>query len=318
MRRRKRATAPTTDRPASALVVVVAFAATVPLAAAGATGFADAAAPSVFARVDANDAGEPRALQTAIVSYSPADGAGDLRVDLIAAVHVGDRGYYAELNARFRDYDAVLYEMVAPSEAAVPKAGAGHPGVISGFQQRLRTALGLDFQLDEIDYTAANLVHADLSPAELRASMTERNESLYVYFWRAFYASVQQARRDPLGMRDLGLLTSLLFVRDEGALKTAVARELTRVDDMGSLLDGTDGSAIIAGRNRRAIDVLVEQTAAGASRVAIFYGVAHMPDFEQRLAAEFGLRPVATRWVDAWRLSNDEPASLRQGASKAP
>jgi hypothetical protein len=263
-----------------------------------------------FARIAKDEEGQPRALQMAIVSYVPRASDAAFRVELISAVHIGDRGYYAELNARFRDYDAGLYELVAPEGAQVPRDGAGRKGVISSTQVAMQSALGLAFQLDEIDYDRPNLVHADLSPTELRQSMTDRGESLYVYFWRIFYASMEEYARDPLGLRDWRLLSSMLS-SDNAGLKTAIAYEMTNVDQVRDVLDGDNGSAIIASRNQRAIEELELQVASGRKRIGIFYGVAHMPDFEERLTGELGLRPEKTVWLDAWRLSTAEtPAGV--------
>lgn len=263
-----------------------------------------------FARIDLDDDGNPRALQVAIVSYSPSGGDGPL-VDLIGAVHVGDTGYYAELNARFRAYDALLYEMVAPPGASVPRPGAERNGFIPNAQLAMRSALDLDYQLDRIDYSAPNFVHADLSPVELGERMRARNESLYVYFWRAFYASVREAARDPLGLTQLSLLSSLFADEDGHSLKTAMAYELVEVDRFNAVIDGPDGSAVIAERNQRAIDVLKAELASGVDKAGIFYGVAHMPDLDRRLAEQLGMAPVRVRWVDAWRLSDQPPEPLR-------
>jgi hypothetical protein len=48
-------------------------------------------------------------LQTAIVHYRNRSGT---IVDLVGAVHVGGKGYYAALVERFKRYDAVLFELV--------------------------------------------------------------------------------------------------------------------------------------------------------------------------------------------------------------
>ena len=40
-------------------------------------------------------------------------------------------------------------------------------------QQGLTRMLGLEFQLDRIDYTAPNFVHADMSPKEFEAAMAK-------------------------------------------------------------------------------------------------------------------------------------------------
>jgi len=67
-----------------------------------------------FARISTDEHERPMALQMSIVTYVPNDGDSVFSVDLVAAIHIGDPSYYAELNTRFRDYDAVLYELVAP------------------------------------------------------------------------------------------------------------------------------------------------------------------------------------------------------------
>ena len=51
-------------------------------------------------------------FQTAIIHLHK----DDLAVDLVGAVHVGDKAYYQELNKLFKNYDAVLFELVAESD----------------------------------------------------------------------------------------------------------------------------------------------------------------------------------------------------------
>ena len=52
-------------------------------------------------------------LQTSIVSFSNSLGT---KLDLVSAVHLGDKEYYEKLNAEFRSKDIVLYELVAEVE----------------------------------------------------------------------------------------------------------------------------------------------------------------------------------------------------------
>src|SRR5215471_9734721 len=73
-----------------------------------------------FIRLTRNARNQPAALETAIVHYVPADGKGGVSVDLIGAVHVGDRSYYEKLNKQFKTYDVVLYELVAPQGTRIP------------------------------------------------------------------------------------------------------------------------------------------------------------------------------------------------------
>lgn len=271
---------------------------------------ADTPDPGDFARLARDASGAPRAFQTAIVTYAPAGEAPAYTVDLIGAVHVGDRAYYADLNERFTGYDALLFEMVVPDEKPArddKDGGAGGLGVISLLQNGMKEMLGLTYQLDEIDYGAPNFVHADLSARGLRDSMEAREESLYVYFWRVVYASFDEYARDPLGTRDLQIMAALLTSGRDERLKVVIAEELLTSMESGDIFAGADGSAIIAARNEHAIGVLRQQIDAGTRRIGIFYGVAHLPDFDERLREELGLVRTRTEWVDAWRFGAVDP-----------
>ena len=168
----------------------------------------------------------------------------------------------------------------------------------------MKNMLQLSFQLDEIDYGASNFVHADLTPTELAQSMDERGESLYVYFWRLFYASIDQYAKDPLGLNDMRMLSAMLSADSDNAFKIILAYEMTNLDTLQEILGEDADSAVIGARNQRAIDVLKSQLDGGAKRVAIFFGVAHMPDMEQRMINQLDLLYLDTTWIDAWRLDS--------------
>ena len=257
-----------------------------------------------FARIDLDADERPRALQMSVVSYAPIDDR-LLSVDLIGAIHIGDASYYAELNRRFRGYDVLLYELVAPQGAAVSDSQGKRKGVLSTTQTGMTKLLDLTFQLDEVNYDQANFVHADLSPSELRASMDERGESLYVYFWRLFFAAMDEYAKDPLGLRDIELMSAMLNPGKDDSFKTMIAYEMINIEQVQDILGEDSGSAVIGARNQRAIDVLKREIDAGARHIGIFYGVAHMPDLEERLADQLNLSYEKTDWVDAWKLGSD-------------
>lgn len=266
------------------------------------TGFVTVAAAGEFTRIAPDSHGNAAALQLAIATYGPASGDDDLAVDLIGAIHVGDRSYYKDLNDRFNTYDVVLYELIIRDETETTPNESHRMNMLSASQIFLKNLLGLAFQLDEIDYSAANFVHADMTASMLADSMEERGESLYVYAWRMFLLSLDEYARDPLGLKDLRLLGRMATHRQGNGLKTAIAYEMADERNMRDFLGGGQGSALIAARNARAMQILREQIDAGARRIGIFYGVAHMPDFETRLIDELSLARQHTEWVDAWRL----------------
>lgn len=258
-------------------------------------------ARSQFTRIVTDENGAPASLQLAVVTYAPADSRRDVRVDLVGAVHVGEDTYYAQLNELFQGYDALLYELIAPSGTVITP-DMRPTGMVSGLQRGMTAMLDLSFQLEEIDYTQPNFVHADLSPEEMSQSMAERNESLYVYFWRVVYATLREYSRDPLGMRNMNALTgSMVSSRQSHPLKILMANEFADLDRLQDMLGKDSDSAVIGARNERAIEVLEREIGEGARRLGIFYGVAHMRDLENRLL-DIGFSPVETRWVDAWAL----------------
>ena len=257
---------------------------------------------TVFVRVAEDEQDQPLALQLAIASYVPRNGNSRIQIDLVGAIHIGDKEYYQDLNERFESYDAMLYELIAPKDTVISDRTPENQSAISSAQVAMKNMLALSFQLDEVNYGADNFVHADLSPTELSDSMDERGESLYIYFWRLFYASFDQYAKDPLGLQNITLFSAMLSTDSDNAFKTMLAYEMTDLEKTSEILGDDSQSAVIGARNQRAIDVLKTRLESGDKRIAIFYGVAHMPDMEERLLEQLDLVYLDTTWVDAWRL----------------
>ncbi len=226
--------------------------------------------------------------------------AGDLRVDLVAAVHIADKGYYQELNKRFAGYDAVLYELVAPEGTRIPKGGRkdkSSGNMLSAVQVGMKDLLKLEFQLDQVDYTRKNLVHADLSPEQFVKSMRKEGFTDIFTRWLA-YALAKQAQGGDGG--EMQLLMAMFDKNRSLALKRAMADQFEEMEGMTAALEGPKGSTLIGERNKRALEVLKSQLAAGKKKIAIFYGAGHMADMEKHLRADFAIKPQDTQWLQAW------------------
>jgi hypothetical protein len=261
-------------------------------------------------RRDEND--RPLALETAVVRYASPQRPG-LAVDLVAAIHVGDKSYYDALNRLFTEYEVVLYELVAPEGTRIPKGGRQGPSThpVGILQDGLSSLLGLEHQLRCVDYTPPNLVHADLSPEEFERAMQQREESFSKMFLRLLGAGIAQnaAGQTP---SDAELLAALFAPNRKERLKRILAQQFTSMDGVLAVLDGPQGSAILSERNARCLEVFSRQIANGKRRIAIFYGAAHLPDMERRLAAEYGLTATTTRWLTAWQLAPTKAAPAEQ------
>jgi len=247
---------------------------------------------------DKDDA--PLAVETAIVHCAPVEGRRGPTVDLVAAVHVAEKSYYDRLNKEFGAYDAVLYELVAPEGTRVPKGGGkGSGSFVSMVQKAMKDMLQLEYQLEVIDYTRKNMVHADMSPEQVTKAMRERGESVWTILLRMMgYALARQSQ--PGRSSDADLLLALFDKNRALALKRVLAEQIEDMEGSLMAIEGPEGSTIISGRNKAALAVLRQQIAAGKQKIAIFYGAGHMPDLQQRLRDEFGLAPVSTRWLVAW------------------
>lgn len=258
-----------------------------------------AAANTSFIRLVRDKDDNPIALQTAIVRFaSPERREQGLTVDLVGAVHIAEKSYYQQLNRQFETYDVVLYELVAPEGTRVPKGGGKSQSLVSMVQKAMQDILELEFQLEQIDYTRKNLVHADMSPRQLSLSMEKRGESIPGLLLRLLgYAIARQSQSG--NASDAQLLLALFDKNRALALKRILAEEF---EEMGGSLTVLTGSSLIGERNKVALEGLRQQIAAGKKKIAVFYGAGHMPDIEQRLRSQFGLSPVNTRWLVAWNL----------------
>lgn len=270
-------------------------------------------APNVgtdWVRVQLDAQKKPLGMQTAIVRYAgqatAANGQkGDVLVDLIGAVHVGDVAYYDDLNKRFTQYESLLYELVAPQGTVVPQGrGTSNAHPVGMLQNGMKTVLELDHQLEKVDYKRPNFVHADMSPAQFAKAMRDRNESfLQMYFRLLGTALAQQGDLSAGGPSDFDVLAALFAKDRPRRLKILLAKQLADMESLMVSFGGEQGSAIITDRNKMALSVLKDQLAAGKKLVGIFYGAGHLQDMDLRLRKDFGLKPVAITWVTAWNLT---------------
>ena len=266
-----------------------------------------------WVRILRDEAQGPLAMQTAIVRFVPAEeydpnaepGDYEHYVDLVGAVHIGDHGYYDGLNRRFRDYDAVLYELVAAKGTVVPRGrGTSNSHPLGALQNAMKSMLEVEHQLEQVDYTRPNFVHADLSPAEFMQSMDDRDESFIELYFRIMGASLaQQSEQAAVGESpELELMAALLSEERARRIKIILAKQFESMESMMLALSGPQGSTLITERNTRALDVLEEQLGEGRERLAIFYGAGHLSDMKDQLEKRFDMRPVSCEWLDAWDL----------------
>lgn len=246
-------------------------------------------------------------LQTAVVSYRNQQG---VMVDLVAAVHIADAEYYQKLNEYFTTRDRVLYELVAEvDEVPVAGAGNGSRSALGFIQQALAKFLRVSFQLEQIDYTATNFRHGDLTPSQLQEIMQSKNENFFSMFLSLALAQSAQLQRENANgatVTSLNMLTILNALNAENqndAFKSLFAQELGRSGGaiVGQALE--EQLTILGGRNKVVLDILKETLSDPQVRtVSIFFGAAHMTGIERELTESMGFERVARYWRIAWTI----------------
>jgi hypothetical protein len=86
-------------------------------------------------------------------------------------------------------------------------------------------------------------------------------------------------------------------------LKRIMAEQFEKAEDG---LGPTLNNILIADRNKACLKVFQKEMAKGKKKIGIFYGAAHMPDFEKRLKEEYGLKRQHEQWIEAWDLEDKE------------
>jgi len=259
---------------------------------------------SEFLRIKKDKNNTPIALQLANARYVPVSGIPNgMYVDLISAVHIADKSYYENLNDIFKTYDVVLYELVAPEGTRVgdKKASEGK-SLLSTLQQGMKTALGLTFQLEEVDYSPKNFVHADISPEDFKNSMDEKGESFFSMFMRMWLIGLQQQATNPNAVNNADMISAFFSPNREKSLKILAAQQFMEMEPVMNAIEGEKGSTIVTTRNLKALKVLRQEIEKGNKTFAIFYGAAHMPEMAKVMMKEFKLKPDQVHWVDAWDL----------------
>jgi hypothetical protein len=259
---------------------------------------------------DNDDGGK---LEASVVTYRNSDGAA---VDLIAAVHIADVAFFRDLDKSFAQYDALLYEMVKPKDMK-PQSGRYRPhrkpgetlGWVTVLQQFMKDFLELSFQLEQIDYTAPNFVHADLDVETFAQMQADRGESLLMMM---FQLMLREMAKGEQGMAaaaaeqpDLLAIVEALQSPDRARqLKLVLARSFNAMDEMLSGLGGARGTVILDERNRAAMRVLKQRLEKGDKKLGIFYGAGHLKGMEKILTEEMGFKQAGEpKWYTAWDMT---------------
>ena len=156
----------------------------------------------------------------------------------------------------------------------------------------------MKFQLDHIDYTAPNFVHADMDMETFLRRQEEKGENLLSLIEKGHAA---QEKAGDGGSFDFNQMFTL-FGSDStpDGNKLTLGRQFHHIEGLLGGMEGDEGSVLVGERNVAALEVMEEQIAAGKKKLGLFYGAAHLPDFDRRLREEYGFVRTGTGWLTAW------------------
>lgn len=258
--------------------------------------------PTDFIRID-EDATHAH-LQTSLTSYTR----GGQTVTLIGAVHIGDAEYYQALNVEFTRHEALLFELIGGEDAAKHLNGKPRPAEevdgrpaegLRDLYASFANTMQLSQQMDLVDYTPKNFVHADLTAAEYAAVTAEKGEDLLAF---TLESSINTAKvtEKPFGGMNMGLVMRAILSGDGSGLKLEYMKMMDQGDESAAALTGEN--IVIGDRNAKCMQVLARELATEKKTFGIFYGAAHFPDLEKRLVA-LGFEKDEHQWLTAWKVA---------------
>ncbi len=280
--------------------------------------------------------GKAGGLDIAITEFRHPDGGPT--VALVGVVHVADPHYFDVMQAELDRYEVVLYEGVKPEHQtdAEWQQSFTEGGDAAQLQRDLAGWFGFEYQLDAIDYTRENFVHADMSledfvaaggaefmpgierkapkPVEKDDETTDDDDATPQAPAPASDAAdaemVEQV--EAIGAQVRSTWSMVKAFGDVALGKPGPLRSMARkmfaetmgTTDIGRALEMRPGFSqlILIDRNKVVMERLKQVLPTTKASIAIFYGAAHMDDLQERLLEELGYERTGGRWLRAWAI----------------
>ncbi|MBR4833815.1 MAG: hypothetical protein IKU86_05710 [Thermoguttaceae bacterium] len=276
----------------------------------------NAESDALWIRLDRSDRGVPLRLSTSIVRFEGDFRAADgttrpVSVDLIGAIHIAESAYYERLNAEFKEYETVVFELVADEGFDVKDLAAAKEAKREGpaspldaiplLQQSFGDALGLVNQTDGIDYSAPNFKRGDADADDFLVRLTTGGDIPNFFAGSTFDALFSSDS----GRFEAWALACVLAKDKRLALRRLFADELAKTEL--TVDPNAKETALIHFRNEIALDVAQKELEAGKTKIAVFYGAAHLDDLARRVEATLeNSRRSEPRWIPAWTMESEK------------
>jgi hypothetical protein len=252
------------------------------------------------------------ALETGLRAFVPERGHGPV-VWLVGAAHLGTTNYYAQLQQFLDMQSLVLFEGVG----ATNRQFQLRQDRSYSLQEALARALGLEFQLDAIDYSRAHFRNSDLSLPQMEqlfASNASEDTAPGQTVGRGEFDELVQLMQGSGffgGMARLGVSFIAASPKLQATAKLVMIEVTSQVEgdllQMAGLPPGWQRLLRVLIDERNKV-VMSDLQAALHERprprsVAVLYGAGHMTDLELRLRTTLHYRPNGARWLTAFAVN---------------
>lgn len=182
-----------------------------------------------------------------------------------------------------------------------------------GLQAQLADALGLAFQLEAVDYGRDHFRCSDMTVDQLERELSARGID-FGGLSGTLAGTSFSAQLVNLLLKVVKTLDTLFEGRVSDIAKLMMIEVLGNESLTDNALNQQFGAGfadvIVGERNQIVMDDLTALIAAepDVKSVAIFYGAAHMTDFERRLAEQLDYHSTTAEWIPAMTLDLEESA----------
>ena len=260
-------------------------------------------------------------LQIAVREFLPVRGT-QPAIWLAGVSHIGDSNYYARLQQHLDEQGLVLYEGVTDRASRLQgrkTVPAPDPASEEGsMQNTMAESLGLAFQLTAIDYARPHFYNSDLTVEEIQKLIAKESTQSSAPSKTAteFQKLLEMMEGD--GLAALVMHAGLRLIGSSPKLR-ALAR-LMMIETLGRFSGNLAEFEGLPPEWQRLVQILIESRNDAVIRdlrvelaksrrpksISIFYGAAHMDDFERRLTSEFNYRPGRALWFPAFSVNLEQ------------
>lgn len=227
---------------------------------------------------------------------------------LVGAVHVGTAAYYSQIQSLLNAQGTVLYEGVK-QEGASLKPMKPNPNDPKPVYKVLSDAIGLDFQLNDIDYNHANWSDTDLTWQKIMELNKKEAKG------KPDQVDTIASLLDPNG-KTAKLFSTMIGSATPGmreAFKILMVKIVA--SGKGPTLDPTTSDIVVTARNQVVLDRLATLIKGPnpPKSIAVFFGAIHQPGLEKSLVATDGYKEADQKWYTS---ATADPKKLDAGGKQ--